>query len=216
MPFSAGRSLRDEIPRLARFASSSRAPRDRFAILVQDSVGDLLGAVMLPTSDHQPSVGRQLLVDSPIPLLVCGELWSPVRDVRSRRRAMKWASVPEASINEDCDPRAREDYVGMDEKPAHSDARVFAKPQTSPVKFRAYGHFRLRIDASVAAAHFRCSLRRWRGIGRTDPPAQADASLSTTRLLQLPTTVPVNHLDNTQRAVSIMSLSTLGLCRAVG
>lgn len=56
--------------------------------------------VVFPKSHHVPPLGPQTLCDFRVALSISSELWNPIVHVARGDRAVEWASVPEAPVDE--------------------------------------------------------------------------------------------------------------------
>jgi hypothetical protein len=80
---------------------------------------------MLPYTKYTPAERHERGVSVEIALLVARDLGSPIDVVRARWLEVSRTRMPEAAINEDCQPTARKDYVRATAQcgyRAHTDA----------------------------------------------------------------------------------------------
>lgn len=93
----------------------------------EDSARDGVGGLVLPRADDMPAGGAESAVDAPITRGVAFELRAPIADVATGCIAVLRAAVPEAAINEDGDPPAREDDVRPNRDIRRADGVVHSK-----------------------------------------------------------------------------------------
>jgi hypothetical protein len=84
-----------------------------------DSIGRCRGVLVLPDPHDRPSGVRQRVVVAPVASDIPIELCLPVVAVGARSRAVLWAPVPEAAVDEHGHARTREDDVGATAKALH-------------------------------------------------------------------------------------------------
>lgn len=63
---------------------------------------------MFPESENDPAIGLEKRCRVDIPRSVSSDLLRPKLSVRPRRGAVRWAAVPEAAIDKDCNLCLRE------------------------------------------------------------------------------------------------------------
>jgi hypothetical protein len=90
--------------------------------------------LVLPDANHEPTVPCQTGIVPSIASDVRRELRRPVVGVLLRGFVVKWAHMPEASINEHCDATTREADVDADTRSRHSHQMVFPEAKSSPVE----------------------------------------------------------------------------------
>ena len=104
-----------------------------------DDVGNVSGALMLPSPDDQPSVPAEAFLRAAVPGDVRVEFGPPPLGVCLRGHGVIGASVPEAAVDEDRDAGPGQGNVG----PAGQCPHVDAVTKPSPMQFPAEGEFRL-------------------------------------------------------------------------
>ena len=82
-----------------------------------DSIGRRIGVLVLPDPHDRPSGVGQRVVVAPVASDIPIELCLPVVAVGARSRAVLWASVPEAAIDEHGHARPREHDIGATAHP---------------------------------------------------------------------------------------------------
>ncbi len=115
-------------------------------------VGGFHGIVMLPNVYRKPAHVFQRLIDSIIALTVFDHLRLPPSPVVLGRHIVNRTSMPEASVDEDCQLGPSEGDV----RSAGKTSEMNAIPKTPPMQFAAQGKFRLGISSGHArelAAH---------------------------------------------------------------
>ena len=119
---------------------------------------------MLPDPDHEPPRLSQREIDLCIASLVRFELGQPIVAVGFGFRPMFWATMPEASVDEDGDFRWSEHHVGSSthfrERP-----RRDAVSQAFTVDKGADPEFRMGVATAIADHRFTDAFRGRPGIG---------------------------------------------------
>lgn len=77
-----------------------------------NSLSGIEGILVLPDPQADPSGFSKLLIGFLITLSISPHLLRPELSIRGSDGVVLWAPVPEASVDEDCDPRPPEDEVG--------------------------------------------------------------------------------------------------------
>lgn len=115
-----------------------------------DGIDHAVRLVVFPEPEDAPPGGLKCGRLSSVSGLVVHELLVPVLGIRCRPRAMVGTPMPEATIDEDGDPRSREHDVGPD-RPVANDADwiVDPKSEAAAVKQRPDGQFRLGIASPI-------------------------------------------------------------------
>lgn len=123
---------------------------------------------MLPKSEHNPAVRAKGCIYSSVPLNVFAELRSPIAYVPGGNASMFWAAVPEATIDENRQPRLREHDIRFGRKRGRQDTHVLSEPVAGSVQCRPEEDLRLRFGAPdcahVAGASGARRLRKERGV----------------------------------------------------
>lgn len=107
---------------------------------------------MLPDPENRPTSGSEAVGVESVASDVVVELAVPVLGVRtSGQAAMRWASVPEASINEHCNLAPGKHNIGSRASRTSNVYRVvLPKSVTHPMEGPAHDQFRPGIRAAVA------------------------------------------------------------------
>jgi len=126
--------------------------------------------LVLPDADDQPAFCREGICHQPIPLAIASELGFPVVAVCARCVAVSRAGVPEASVNEDRDPRPGKDKVRPDATNARRDRGILAVPQPSCVKRAPQIRFWLRVGLAIASHDPRDGFTGWRWVSGVSVP----------------------------------------------
>lgn len=125
-------------------------PLQRLPIEAVDPIGDDVDRLVLPGADHLPAGGRERCVNRTIPRDVAGELRAPIGPVRAGHIAVRRAAMPEATVNEDREPRTGEHDVRPDDPMRRADGQVDPKAQPPAVQLSAKGKLWATVAAAVA------------------------------------------------------------------
>lgn len=129
---------------------------------------------MLPIAEYPPFRFCQFGIGLDVAFLVSPALFKPELGVARWCLVVRRAPVPEASIDEHCDFRAREDDVGS---PAYVTDRSdrYAIPKTESMQTTTYGEFMGGVTATIRLHRGACAWRAHPGFGatkwRVDSPA---------------------------------------------
>lgn len=108
----------------------------------------MLGILVLPGANDDPASGGELAVGVPIAELIGDDLGHPETPIGTRGGPVERAAVPEATIDEHCDPLAGECDVGAaTERRYHRS--VDAEAETGTVKEPADGELRPGIAPAL-------------------------------------------------------------------
>lgn len=158
------------------FASLCPPLLDRSA----DTVGDGGPIFVLPGPHDAPSVALERIGDTPVALDVAEKLRRPVRAIPSRLVPVDGACVPEATVDEQRDPRASKDDVWAHDDLSRNDAIVDTEAQTFPVEEGSHPLLWPRVTARVCShARRDVGIERYRITAvthRRPPPNRASAS----------------------------------------
>lgn len=102
---------------------------------------------MLPEPQYHPPCGFERGVCFAIALDVALKLRQPVLGVALRQCRMLWATMPEATVDEDSDPLAREDDVGSPAAAQGGEIDPVAQPRG--VHQPAHCEFGLGVPAAI-------------------------------------------------------------------
>lgn len=105
---------------------------------------------MLPQAKSDPTRVGEGFYLAPITCNVLRELRGPVGVIGLRSRAMQWAGVPEAPINEDRDLRTSEYDVGPEPHPTEVEGVVLPKAIAGRVERGPQGDLGLGVGSSIA------------------------------------------------------------------
>lgn len=135
-----------------------------------DSIGSAYRIFVFPCADYLPSGPRECSVVALVARSVAGDLRASVVTVCPRLRAVLWAAMPVAAINEDRDSFPHEDNVRSNGVASEPDAPIEPVAQTSLVKLYADRELRSRVSAPVPDHHCARGLaaghgRRWQRWG---------------------------------------------------
>jgi hypothetical protein len=119
----------------------------------RDLVHDRGESLVLPETERRPAGGRQCTVDPTISLNVRLKLAGPELLVRARDRAVLDAAMPEAAVDEDCDPSPRENNVRTNGNPFHHDAHPDSVTESTRVERVTHREFRTGVRTSIGAHH---------------------------------------------------------------
>jgi hypothetical protein len=149
-------------------------------------VGRILDSHVLPKSHYRPTCGAHRYVDLMVPLDVASQLRLPVAHVDARRPAMLRAPVPEAPIDENCQPRSRKGYVHPHQTFARTYAVALAESHPACVQRSSEGDLRLRIGLPIAHHHRRGRTTARRGVRKPAHATQATRPSMAEQLYALP------------------------------
>jgi len=92
---------------------------------------------MLPNAHHLPADRLQLVALRDVTSDVAIQLGTPIVGVGLRRDAVQWTAMPEAAINEYCDPLTGEHDIDANSLLADSYRVIFAKAKADAMQLRA-------------------------------------------------------------------------------
>ncbi len=120
-------------------SNGTTGPREPFGpalvVEVDDPIRCHCHGFVLPHAHRQPAVRAQVLVGVPVASGDAGQLHRPPRRVRSRQVQVDGAGVPEAPVDEECDPRPAQHDVGPAATVRPRGRGVDEVAQPPPVQF---------------------------------------------------------------------------------
>lgn len=112
---------------------------------------------MLPDPQHSPACIGQCSVHAPVALDVPQQLWNPVLAIALWDLLVIWAPMPEASVDEHCQPASSEHDVRAHAHSIDSEQQVLPEPMPSVMECGPQADLGPRVGPPIGLADLRRS-----------------------------------------------------------
>lgn len=108
----------------------------------------IAGRFVLPNTENGPACSNKGVVVAAVPLDISVELGGPPRCVGGGTSCVGWASVPEATVHEDCEPPGWEEGVCIASK-CCDRSPMLEEPQALTMEFLPDAAFWARVSGPI-------------------------------------------------------------------